>query len=177
MIIKYLAIFLVLLLITSCTTTVDNANFKVEYKGALKNMMRKGDISAKADLSELKELKNIYALGAIENLKGEIQIYNGKPFNTFVVDNMLVFDNSFDKKATLLVYASIEKWKTESTADFRFCPKILQTISHSKQLGFGSDQLLEFCDSIIGLEEKLSPVVITPEKKEDYIHVIMPLKV
>ena len=59
----------------------DEVNYKVEYKGALKNMMHKGDISAKADLKEIENLEHIYALGALENLKGEIQIIDSKPFN------------------------------------------------------------------------------------------------
>ena len=50
--------------------------------------------------------------------------------------------------------ATIEKWKNESTDDFRFCPKILQNISHRNDLGMGG--LLDaFCNAIIMLEEKL----------------------
>ncbi len=51
--------------------------------------------------------------------------------------------------------SNIEKWKTESASDFRFCPKVLQIISHSRNLGKGGDQLFEFCNAIVGLEEKL----------------------
>jgi uncharacterized protein YecE (DUF72 family) len=51
--------------------------------------------------------------------------------------------------------AMIEKWYRESTEDFRFCPKIPQPISHSRDLGFGSGKTIEFCEAIQGLEEKL----------------------
>lgn len=87
-------------------------HIKVEYHGALKNMMHKGDVAAKTDLSNLKKTEHLYALGALENLKGEIQIFDGVPYNTMVIDDTLAFDASFDKKATLLVYASIDKWKS-----------------------------------------------------------------
>ena len=50
---------------------------------------------------------------------------------------------------------TIDKWKAESAEDFKFCPKILQGISHSRNLGVGSGQILAFCESIQGLEEKL----------------------
>ncbi len=50
---------------------------------------------------------------------------------------------------------TIEKWKLESEADFRFCPKVLQTISHSNDLGLGGSLILQFCDAVAGLEEKL----------------------
>ncbi|MBT5932104.1 MAG: decarboxylase [Flavobacteriales bacterium] len=82
----------------------------VEYHGALKNMMHKGDITAKADLSDLKKTEHLYALGALENLKGEIQIFDSKPYNTMVDGKALMFDQSFSKKATLLVYASVSEW-------------------------------------------------------------------
>ena len=74
--------------------------------------MRSGDISAKADLSKYREAKHLYALGAIENLKGEIQIFDSRPFITSVVDRKLTFDTTFSKKAALLVYATVDRWKT-----------------------------------------------------------------
>ncbi|MDB9961032.1 GH3 auxin-responsive promoter family protein [Oceanihabitans sp.] len=111
--IKYLLILLIVISITSCKIEDKETNkFKVEYSGALKNMMHKGDVSAKVGLKEFENNAHFYALGAIENLKGEIQIFNSKPFNTMVIDSALSFDNTFDKKATLLVYASINKWKS-----------------------------------------------------------------
>jgi len=118
-IMKYIIILLIVISITSCRTDNKETNkFKVEYKGALKNMMRKGDISAKADLKSFENTENFYALGAIENLKGEIQIFDSKSFNTIVIDSStLTFDNSFHKKATLLVYASVNKWKSINIPD------------------------------------------------------------
>lgn len=115
---KYTLLLLVAFLFSSCVsskkdvTDKDVNKFKVKYYGALKNMMHKGDISAKADLKDFETTENFYALGAIENLKGEIQILDSKPFNTIVVDDTLNFDKSFNKKATLLVYASVSKWKS-----------------------------------------------------------------
>ena len=116
---KYVFYSLLIFFIVACnskkrTINYEEVNYKVEYKGALKNMMQKGDISAKVDLKEIENLENIYALGALENLQGEIQIFDGKPFNTMVTDSVLTFDNSFNKKATLLVFASINKWKSIS---------------------------------------------------------------
>jgi len=108
--IKYLLILLTILTVISCET--DNNKYKVEYKGALKNMMHAGDVSAKANLKDFQNSKHFYALGAFENLKGEIQIFNGEPFNTIVVKDKLTFDKSFEKKASLIVYASVNKWES-----------------------------------------------------------------
>lgn len=51
--------------------------------------------------------------------------------------------------------ATIQKWYEETPADFRFCPKIPQTISHSKTLGLGTGKIEAFTESIAGLKEKL----------------------
>lgn len=51
--------------------------------------------------------------------------------------------------------STIEKWYTESTPDFKFCPKIPQTISHSRDLGLNSGQIDLFCDAVAELREKL----------------------
>ncbi len=50
---------------------------------------------------------------------------------------------------------TIEKWYKESAPDFKFCPKIPQTISHSQSLGLGTQLISSFCKAVAGLEEKL----------------------
>lgn len=114
---KNLFVLLSMLFMMSCNsfeqkTTPHSLGYTVEYAGALKNMMHKGDISAKADLSAFNDRQHFYALGAIENLKGEIQIFNSKPFNSIVRGDTLYFDRSYELKATLVVYASVEKWQS-----------------------------------------------------------------
>lgn len=52
-------------------------------------------------------------------------------------------------------FSTIEKWYNESTPDFKFCPKIPQTISHSRDLGLRGEQITLFCDAATGLQEKL----------------------
>lgn len=51
--------------------------------------------------------------------------------------------------------ATVERWREETPADFRFCPKIPQTISHARDLGLNSGQIPVFCEAVAGLEEKL----------------------
>ena len=51
--------------------------------------------------------------------------------------------------------STIQKWYEQSTEDFKFCPKVPQTISHSRNLGLGTDKIPMFCNAIAGLREKL----------------------
>ncbi len=115
----------VILLLFSCEMPVsepdksisNSIQFEVKYFGALKNMMHKGDISAQVDLSDFETTKHLYAIGALENLKGEIQIIDGNSYNSLVLDSVISFDKSFEKKATLLVYATVEKWNSFDIPD------------------------------------------------------------
>jgi uncharacterized protein YecE (DUF72 family) len=51
--------------------------------------------------------------------------------------------------------ADVEKWYNQTPTDFRFAPKMLQTVSHAKNLGYGTGLTLQFCQAIQGLNEKL----------------------
>ncbi len=56
--------------------------------------------------------------------------------------------------------ALVNKWYEEAAGDFRFCPKVLQRISHAADLGLNTALSAEFCASLSGLKEKLGPCFI-----------------
>ncbi len=51
--------------------------------------------------------------------------------------------------------ATIDKWKADVSAGFKFCPKVPQTISHAKDLGLTSRDLPLFLENIARLGENL----------------------
>ncbi len=57
---------------------------------------------------------------------------------------------------------TIQKWYDQSTDDFRFCPKVLQRISHSRGLSPDGPINLtkQFCEAMKGFREKLGPCFI-----------------
>ncbi len=110
----------------------NEAGLMVRYKGALRDFMHNGDISAKISLADLKNEPNLYALGAVENLKGEILILKSKPVISFVENGQLKFDNSFKKNAALLVFARVEKWQKIAI------PKKIRTYSELEEFILGS---------------------------------------
>ncbi|MBV1924761.1 MAG: decarboxylase [Flavobacteriaceae bacterium] len=103
-------ILLSVLIFVSCQPTEKKKIGEVSYKGAMKKIMS-GDITAKADLLNFKDTQNFYALGALENLKGEIQVFNSESFNTSVKNNSLSYDKTLSQKAALLVYAEVPEWR------------------------------------------------------------------
>jgi alpha-acetolactate decarboxylase len=103
---------IIVLLFSSCQNTEKKAIVtEVNYSGALRTIMS-GNIQAVLSLDSLSNKKHLYALGAVENLKGEIQIIDSKPSNSFVVDSTLTIMDSYKLKAALLVYAEVDEWES-----------------------------------------------------------------
>lgn len=102
----------------TCVTQVkEGTPFKVEYKGALKNIMHQGDLSAKADLLDFQDRKHLYALGAVADLKGEVLVLDSKPFISSAKNQEVIISNSFSHQATLLVYATVNQWASSPIPD------------------------------------------------------------
>ena len=101
-------LIVITLLISSCQKNTNKPS-EVKYSGALRTIMS-GNIESVISLDTLSSSKNLYALGAVDNLKGEIQIFDSKPINSFVVDSSLQFRDTYNLKASLLVYAEVEEW-------------------------------------------------------------------
>ena len=108
---KYLIALIIIALVAFSCQSKDKKATKVEVKfsGALRTIMS-GNIQSVISLDSLSIRKNFYALGASENLKGEIQVFNSKPSNSFVIDSSLLIEDSYNLKAALLVYAEVEEW-------------------------------------------------------------------
>lgn len=66
--------------------------------------------------------------------------------------------------------ALVHQWYDMAIGPFKFSPKIPQSISHSRDLGITGEQISWFCDSIVGLREKLGvsfmqlPPTFKPER-------------
>jgi acetolactate decarboxylase len=113
---------LLIFFIVSSFIASSQSTFELGYYGALKNLMHKGDLSSTASLEEFENVKNLYALGAVEELKGEIIILDSRLSVSSVkkvtnesskgVIRSLVVDHSFNYNACLLVYATVERWAT-----------------------------------------------------------------
>ncbi len=106
---KLLLFLFAAFLCVCCQTPLPH--FEVHHRGALRTLMHKGDLRATVALDTLQHLPHLYALGALENLKGEILIYDNKAFVSFVQDSAVTVSNNFTHKAALLVYAQITQWR------------------------------------------------------------------
>ena len=78
-----------------------------------------GNLEATTSLDTLSQKKHLYALGAVADLNGEIQIFDSKPSNSVVVDSSLQINDSYALKAALLVYAEVEQWAAFTMENIR----------------------------------------------------------
>ena len=117
------------------------------------------DISAKMDLKELQGLPHVYAIGALENLGGEILIHDGYPIISNFKNVLYVIDNSFDYKATLLVYSQVEKWQSV------VIPESLRTRE-------GLETFISEISRPYGLHGKPFPFMVEGEVSNAYWHIV-----
>lgn len=108
---NYLYFFLVLnILFFGCSTK--ESEYEIYHVGALKKVMKENNMIAHIHLDTIKNKQNLYALGALEDLEGEVTIFNGTPFISKSKDgeNVSIHKN-FNHKAAFLVYTNVPKWR------------------------------------------------------------------
>jgi acetolactate decarboxylase len=104
--------------LTSCqenknTATTDSTT-KVEFISAMKNVMRLGKLEGTVLLDTLPQ-KNLYGIGPVEFLQGELMVLDGTSYISKVAtDSTMTVEASFDVKAPFFVYAQVEEWEKES---------------------------------------------------------------
>ena len=83
---------------------------EVNVKGAMKNIMMQGDFKAYAKLDTFHK-KNLYGLGPVEGLKGELLVLNGETYSSEKNGKEILNRNNTVQNAAMFVYSYVEKWK------------------------------------------------------------------
>lgn len=112
-----------ILTLASCTTKAQQITNKVKIVGQMKNVMWKGQLYGNISLDTIANKTNLFGLGPVENLAGEILIIDGKSYKSTVTsETTMKVEETYDIKAPFFGYANITKW-TEQTL-----PDSIQTI-------------------------------------------------
>lgn len=106
-------LFILLLIahLFSCSPSEEKKPYWLKYAGGRDIMMQEQDFSAKADLDSLKNKKGLMALGPIENLKGEITIFNGVVYTSTMENDEAVYRKDSVVKAVFLAYGSADVYR------------------------------------------------------------------
>ena len=85
----------------------------VEYVGSLRNTIKKGKLERSIHLSQLVSESNVYGLGPLEFLTGEIMLLNDSVYVSTVEKDTSISVNIYnDIRAPFFVYATVDQWDT-----------------------------------------------------------------
>ncbi len=102
--------FTLIFLISCGSNEVQNSN-QVIVVGEMKNVMRKGELQASIALDTISDKSNLYGLGPLEYLRGEILILDGKAYQSLVSsDSTMIVEETYNIKAPFFGYATIPEW-------------------------------------------------------------------
>lgn len=92
----------------SCAQT----NSSVRVVGAMKNVMRKGQLQGSIRLDTIADKTNLYGIGPMEYLAGELMVVNGRSFKSIVVsETEMTVVETFEAKAPFFVYGYTADWR------------------------------------------------------------------
>ena len=112
-----------ILTLTNCATKAQQTTNKIKIVGEMKNVMWKGQLYGNINLDTITNKINLYGLGPVEYLAGEVLIIDGKSYKSTVTsDTTMKVEETYDIKAPFFGYTNISKW-TEQTL-----PESIQTI-------------------------------------------------
>jgi acetolactate decarboxylase len=115
---KNLVVLLAILSFTNCKHHNPQTNNEVKIVGEMKNVMWKGQLYGTIDLDTIPDKANLYGLGPVEYLAGEIMIMDGKSYRSVVTsDSTMKVEETFRLKAPFFGYAHISNWKEHSLPD------------------------------------------------------------
>lgn len=118
--IKLKAILFLLILLNAISSKINaqQATNTVKIVGQMKNVMWKGKLYGNINLDTIANKTNLYGLGPVEYLAGEIMIIDGKSYKSTVVsDTAMKVEETYAIKAPFLGYANIKNWAKQSLPD------------------------------------------------------------
>lgn len=84
----------------------------VKIVGAIRNVMWKGELGSRIDLDTISNRDNLYGLGPVSGLTGELLIKDGTTYISRVTtDSTMTVEKSFNVSAPFFVYTNVREWK------------------------------------------------------------------
>lgn len=100
-----------------CLTVAAHAQYRVYVSGAMSNVMKKGQLYGTISLDTIQQ-PNLYGLGPVEYLAGEITIADGKAYTSIVLSpTTMQVKETYDVKAPFFVYGRVDEWKEHTLPD------------------------------------------------------------
>lgn len=116
--------------------------------GAMKNVMWKGELGPSITLDTLTDREHSYGLGPLSYLRGEILLFEGRPYVSRVTsDSTMSVEVEADASAPFFVYARVDEWTEqglpEDVVDIPSLEKYLTELGHSMPFVFRLNGTIE----------------------------------
>lgn len=109
---------LTILTLASCTSKAQQVSGTVKIVGEMKNVMWNGQLHGNINLDTIAIKKNLYGIGPVEYLAGEILIIDGESYKSTVLsDSTMKVEETYDIKTPFFGYTNIEKWIEHTLPD------------------------------------------------------------
>lgn len=109
---------IIILLITSCNTSTEPTKNDIKIIGEMKNVMWKGQLYGSINLDTIANKENLYGLGPVEYLSGELMVFDGKAYkSTVLTPTTMKVEETYKTKAPFFGYVNINKWKEQNLPD------------------------------------------------------------
>lgn len=113
---KESTILVIILLISSCSKITNTP--PVIAIGAMRQVMMMGKLEGTIQLDTISNKTDLFGLGPIEYLKGEILILDGHAYtSTILADSSLSVSETYHQRAPFFVYTRVSNWKEVSLPD------------------------------------------------------------
>lgn len=104
--------FGIVVALAACSKSPAPASVEVTSWGSLREMMHEGRVESRVAIAPLLARPHLYALGAVEGMRGEITILDGVPWLSLGArERGRATSRVTDEGAALLVATSVEHWQ------------------------------------------------------------------
>lgn len=110
--------FFCLGMLVTCSVLAQMKGPTIHIVGAMKNVMWKGQLYGTINLDTIQPKTHLYGMGPMENLSGELLVFDGIGYKSTVIDSIhMQVTSTFEAKAPFFGYAHIENWKVLQLPD------------------------------------------------------------
>lgn len=111
----FLSLFVIAFISCNSNNKADESKQKtyadIHIVGAMKNVMRKGELAGIIKLDTIEDKTGLFGLGPVSYLTGEILVKDGQVYVSKVLtDSTMSVEKTFDVSAPFFVYANVNEW-------------------------------------------------------------------
>lgn len=146
---NYLILIITGFILISLSSKAQTISNQVKISGAMKNVMKRGELQGTISLDTILNKSNLYGLGPKEYLKGELLVMDGTSYvSTVNVDGSINVIKDFNVKAPFFVYTNATNFKEyilpENIRTLKQLETYIDTLTENNKRPFNAHLFLSY---------------------------------